>query len=84
MKAKDPYDIVRAKHAKDASKHKRPKPLTTAERMAKRKHFWRKIDELADANKEKLRAQQVRDRDYSHSSSGHAHNVTDEAVTDYH
>jgi len=58
QKNKDPYDIVRAKHAKDASKHKRPKPLTTAEKAAKRQHFWRKVNEAADVNRKKMEAMQ--------------------------
>jgi len=57
LKEKDPYDIVRAKHAKDASKHKRPKPLTAAERMAKRQHFWKKMEIVAESNRKQLRAQ---------------------------
>jgi len=54
MKNKDPYDIVKAKHAKDASKHKRPKPLTSAEKSAKREHFWKKVNKVAIINKQKL------------------------------
>ena len=73
MKAKDPYDIVRAKHAKDASKHKRPKPLTAAERMAKREHFWKKINKLADANREELTAIRGHRRENSNSSSERPH-----------
>jgi len=69
-KSKDPYDIVRAKHAKDASKHKRPKPLTMAERMAKRQHYWNKIHKLAEENRKQFRRQQIRMSDnYSNLSS---------------
>ena len=50
LKNKDPYDIVRAKRAKNASKHKRPKPMSSAEKEAKRQHFWRKIHKVAEAN----------------------------------
>eukprot|EP00485_Elphidium_margaritaceum_P002877 CAMPEP_0202702402 /NCGR_PEP_ID=MMETSP1385-20130828/15384_1 /ASSEMBLY_ACC=CAM_ASM_000861 /TAXON_ID=933848 /ORGANISM="Elphidium margaritaceum" /LENGTH=991 /DNA_ID=CAMNT_0049360043 /DNA_START=157 /DNA_END=3132 /DNA_ORIENTATION=- len=52
LKKKDPYDIVKAKHQKDVSKHKRPKPLTSAEKTAKREHYWKKMHQLAQQNKE--------------------------------
>jgi len=61
-KNKDPYEIVRAKHAKDAQKHKRPKPLTTAERSAKRQHFWAKVRITAEANKKKMEAMAMQQR----------------------
>merc|ERR1712087_978006 len=69
-KNKDPYDIVRAKHAKDAQKHKRPKPLTTAERAAKRQHFWAKVRVEAEANKKKMEAMhRRRQQQQQHESS---------------
>ena len=76
-KNKDPYDIVKAKHAKDASKHKRPKPLTSAEKTAKRTHYWKKVEKVASVNKKKLKKQQRQQQinnkslqnDYSNSSS---------------
>eukprot|EP01084_Bolivina_argentea_P048444 89261_1 len=70
MKHKDPYDIVKAKHAKDAQKHKRPKPLTEAEKSAKRAHFWKKVEKAAKINKQKLMrdTQQLQNK-YSNSSS---------------
>eukprot|EP01084_Bolivina_argentea_P244333 409332_1 len=54
MKNIDPYDIVVAKQAKGAQKHKRPKPLTDAEKTAKRQHFWKKIEQVAAINRKKM------------------------------
>eukprot|EP01083_Nonionella_stella_P047139 126193_1 len=71
MKNKDPYDIVKAKHAKDSQKHKRPKPLTDAEKTAKRQHFWRKIEKVAAVNQKKFvqkKHPQLQNK-YSNSSS---------------
>lgn len=83
MKQKDPYDIVRAKHAKDKSKHKRPKPLTTAEREAKRQHYWKKIRALAEANEEELRRKELRMQDEYSNSSSERPQVGSEPVNDY-
>jgi len=68
LKNKDPYDIVKAKHLKDSAKHKRPKPLTNAEKSAKRNHFWKKIEKVASVNKQKFERQNLHN-EYSNSSS---------------
>jgi len=71
IKNKDPYEIVKAKHAKDVSKHKRPKPLTAAERSAKRQHFWKKIEKTAQVNQHKFKHKHRNQlhNNYSNSSS---------------
>merc|ERR1712228_958756 len=68
LKNKDPYDIVKAKHLKDSAKHKRPKPLTNAEKSAKRDHFWKKIQKVASINRQKFERQNLHN-EYSNSSS---------------
>jgi len=69
MKNKDPYDIVKAKHLKDSAKHKRPKPLTSAEKSAKRDHFWKKVQKVANMNRQKLERQHLQNYDSNSSSS---------------